>query len=225
MTIEEMNEKLIDLSIQDDSFTHEVESLILSMMELDESRFDKVLTSSIIKFGFERTTTDILTKFMEKTGILWQTGAVSPAQEHFVSNLVRQKLILAVDSQNPEASENTHTFVLFLPEEEFHELGLLYCHYLLKKAGHKVVYLGQNVPFRDLIEIAEIKTFDFMMTSFTSTYSKEDIQEIIHQLSGAFPSKKIIIGGLQVLSFTAEIPSNIFLMKSVHDLTDFLQKI
>ncbi|MBK7031363.1 MAG: MerR family transcriptional regulator [Bacteroidales bacterium] len=117
MTSEELNSKLLDLSEQDPMFSHEVESLVLSMIEMDEQRFDKILSSSIIKFGFETTITDVLHKFLEKIGVLWQTGTITPAQEHFVSNLIRQKLILAIDGQHVALHSNAKTFLLFLPDQ------------------------------------------------------------------------------------------------------------
>jgi MerR family transcriptional regulator, light-induced transcriptional regulator len=225
MSRDEVSQKLVEISNVDSSFTHEVESLVLAMIEMDESRFDKILSSSIIKFGFETTITGILSQFLEKIGILWQTGTITPAQEHFVSNLIRQKLILAIDGQLVPVKEKTLTFLLFLPEEEFHELGLLYCYYLIKKAGHKVLYLGQNVPMADLSDISGIKPFNFLMTSFTCAYSKEGLQELLDKLSSSFPDKTILIGGYQFHEFKPRLAANMKLMNSTLDVENFLKNI
>jgi len=167
MSQEEMNRRLTDISLHDSDYDLEVENLVLSMIELDESRFERILSSSIVKYGFEETMTGILHRFFEKIGVLWQTGTITPAQEHFVSNLIRQKLIKAIDNLKFPDAINLKSFLLFLPENEYHEIGLLFFHYLIKKHGHQVIYLGQNVPIHDLKEIATLREIDFLFTSIT----------------------------------------------------------
>lgn len=222
MTNEELNNKLMDLSSKDPVFNHEVESLVLSMIEMDEQRFDKILSSSIIKFGFESTITEVLHKFLEKIGVLWQTGTITPAQEHFVSNLIRQKLILAIDGQHVTPHTNAKTFLLFLPEQEYHEIGLLFFHYLIRKHGHQVIYLGQNVPIADLPEIASIRFFDFLFTSITCSLPGTSLQETINTIGNMFPSKTILLGGYQFQENEVTLLPNMRLLHTVGDLEKFL---
>ncbi|MBK7173826.1 MAG: MerR family transcriptional regulator [Bacteroidales bacterium] len=223
MTSEELNSKLLDLSEQDPMFSHEVESLVLSMIEMDEQRFDKILSSSIIKFGFETTITDVLHKFLEKIGVLWQTGTITPAQEHFVSNLIRQKLILAIDGQHVALHSNAKTFLLFLPDQEYHEMGLLFFHYLIRKHGHQVIYLGQNVPVADLPEIAAIRYFDILFTSITCSLPGSGLQELLDKLGSMFSNKTILLGGYQFLSNEFELKSNMTLLHNVEELENYLK--
>jgi MerR family transcriptional regulator, light-induced transcriptional regulator len=225
MSSDEINRKLMEISHSDSSYHHEVESLILSMVEMDEQRFDRILSSAIIKLGFEQTITKVLSNFLEKIGVLWQTGTISPAQEHFVSNLIRQKLILAIEGQNQANNENSKVFLLFLPEEEYHEMGLLYFHYIIKKVGHKVIYLGQNVPINNLIEILGIRHFDYLLTSITCSLPGESLQKMVYKLSNLFPDKTVLIGGYQFQHSNPTLPSNIKLMNSVEELDNFLNLV
>jgi MerR family transcriptional regulator, light-induced transcriptional regulator len=150
LTNNELKEKVIHISRETSDAGTQIENLIISMLELDEWKFDKILSDSIIRIGFEEAMVQVMHPFFEKIGLLWQTGSINPAQEHFVSNLMRQKLIVAIDGQAPARLENRPTFILFLHENELHELGLLFYSYLLKKKGVNVIYLGQAVPFDDL---------------------------------------------------------------------------
>ncbi len=225
MTQEEISKTVVDITSSDSDYQHEVESLVLSMIEMDEQRFEKILSSAIIKLGFDNTITEILSQFLEKIGVLWQIGTITPAQEHFVSNLIRQKLILAIDGQHAAYTEASKTFLLFLPANEYHEMGLLYYHYLLKKGGHKVIYLGQNVPIMNLVDIASIKPVDFLFTSITSAMPGDDLQECLDHLSTLFPEKKILVGGYQFHQVFARLPFNIYLLNSAQEFVEFLEKV
>ena len=121
----------------------QVESLILAMTELDEARFEKVIGNCILRSGFEQTMLEVIQPFLQRVGVLWQIDAVKPGQEHFISNLIRQKVISAIDGLPPIKRERAKTILFFLPEGELHELGLLFGHFLARKQGHHSIYLGQ----------------------------------------------------------------------------------
>ncbi len=150
MTDAQLSEQVMHLAQATGDHESQIEQLTIAMIEMDEERFEKTLSKSIMTVGFEETVLTIIYPFFDKVGMLWQTGSINPAQEHFVSNLIRQKLLVAIDSQNYPHNPESRRFLLFLPEGELHELGLLFFHYILKKHGHQVIYLGQSVPFADL---------------------------------------------------------------------------
>jgi len=225
MSPEEVNRKLLDISKTESDHSVEVENLVLSMIDMDETRFDKILSSAIIKFGFEYTMLHVLNQFLEKIGVLWLTGTITPAQEHFVSNLIRQKLILAIDSQHSNLHENAKTFLLYLPEAEYHEMGLLYFNYLIKKHGHHVIYLGQNVPLSDLKEISEIKTVDYLFTSITCALPGNEIQEYIDSLSSLFPEKTLLIGGYYIKLSNPSLAKNMKRFDEAESFEEFLSSL
>ncbi|MGB4819591.1 MAG: hypothetical protein WBP33_10800, partial [Saprospiraceae bacterium] len=163
--------------------------------------------------------------FFERIGILWQIGSINPAQEHFISNLLRQKLIVAVDGITSSMNGNSKTFLLFLPEGEHHELGLLFYQYLIKKHRHIVYYLGETVPYSGLIEISNTKKFDFLVTSLNTSGSVEEIQSYVHALAENFEKSTIYITGLLTVKMNFSLPPNIILLEDVFKLKTELEKI
>lgn len=225
MKSSEINEKILEITENVHDFDNQIETLIVAMSELDEMKFDKILTTSILKLGLENTVTQIIYPFFEKIGVLWQIGTINPGQEHFVSSLIRQKLIIAIDGQYDTISADAKMFLLFLPNGEFHEIGLLYSHYLIKKSGFRVIYLSQDVPFEDLIEVVQMKPPDFLFTSFTSFLTEEDLKSYIDKLSDAFPDKTIFVSGFQVREYALALPKNVRQISSSDELLSSLQAL
>lgn len=224
MSSEEIVSSVLDLTNQDLDNDHQVDNLVMAMIELDEQRFDKIISSAIIKHGFDYTFEELLHKFLEKIGILWQIGNVNPAQEHFISQLIRQKLILAIDGQNDYLA-GRKTFLLFLPENEYHEIALLYMHYKLRKAGHLVIYLGQNVPLINLRNIFDVHQIDYLITSLTSNLNEEEIQAFFSEMKQLYPEQKVLIGGNSVKNFTDSLPADFTYLNSISEFNSFLQQI
>lgn len=188
----ELKEELMSVTKATHSEDTLVDSLIIAMIDLDEYKLDSIMNKSIQDVGLKATVTDMLYPFLDKVGILWQSGDVNPVQEHFVSNIIRQKIIASSDQlsniYNPEAKR----FLLFLPEGEWHEIALLFAQYLLKEANHEVIYLGQSVPYEDVLATGVTKAFDCILTSSTTTQPAFDFKLYLKDLGGAFPDKKIL---------------------------------
>lgn len=130
-------------------------TLVLAMLAFDEDLFERTCDDYERMHGFRALMEDVLVKLMERIGLLWQSSAICPAQEHFVSNLIRHRLIRA--TQGGAAPNGSITYVLFLPENEIHELGLLYLNYLLRANGARTIYLGQSVPREDLRQLVTLR--------------------------------------------------------------------
>ncbi len=223
MDVEEMRAEVMKLT--DRTLTHDdqIHALTICMIEMDEERFDKVLSTNILKLGFEQTMMNIVYPFMSKIGVLWQTGAINPAHEHFISNLVRQKLIVAIDGQVPNGDGKK--FLLFLPEGELHEISLLFASYLIKSKGNKVVYLGQNTPNEDLIAVYKIHQPDFMLTVITTSPPSEHAQEYLNTLAERFSQTQILVTGYQVIGQDFVMPPNVKLMNYIRDIKELLDEI
>jgi DNA-binding transcriptional MerR regulator len=204
---------------------NQIENLILAMIDLDEFRFEQVLARSIIQFGFEDTVTGILYPFFVRIGVMWQTGTINPAQEHFVTNLVRQKFFVALDGLIYHERPGTKRFVFFLPEGELHELGLLFYCYLAKKRGHHVIYLGQSLPLDDLIEVVRIRDIDFVVTAFTSSFNGEDLVDYAWNLSEKLKDKVIFLSGSQTAGIKENLASNTRIVTSPARFIEELEKI
>src|SRR5688572_19276891 len=171
MSEHEIIQKVLELSDARNDYSIHINQLMLAMVHLDEEKFETTLSGLFLRYNFEQTMTHIVYPFLEKTGVLWQTHNISPAQEHFISNLIRQKVIVGIDGL-PLQSDGGKTALLFLPEHELHEIGLLFCHYMLRKHGFRTIYLGQAVPHTDLQKVYAEYRPDIMVTSLTTAIPK-----------------------------------------------------
>jgi DNA-binding transcriptional MerR regulator len=197
-TQEEINQCISDLDKVNNQYESKIENLLIAMIDLDEELFEKVVNLAIMQKGFEFTIEKIIYPFLTKVGTLWQTGEINPAQEHFISNLIRKKLYAALDVEHFKLSADAKTFVLFLPEGELHEFGLLFYNYLLKKNGQKVYYLGQTVPLNDLLNIEEIYKPDYVMLSMSAHNTDDGIVAYLNELYSKLTYSKILTVGSQI---------------------------
>lgn len=223
MSSVEIGNEIIRLTEESLDHNDHIEALTICMVEMDEERFEKILNTNIIKFGFENTIINIVYPFLSRIGVLWQTGAINPAQEHFISNLIRQKLIVALDGQ--VQTTGGKKFLLFLPQGELHEISLLFSTYMIKKYGHKVVYLGQSTPFEDLLSVYNLHQPDYLFTISTSSPSGEKMQEFLDLLSSEFQEAKILVSGLQTLDSELQIAPNITVLANSKDIKGILEEI
>jgi MerR family transcriptional regulator, light-induced transcriptional regulator len=198
-----------------------LDSLIHSMLDFDEKRFGHTLSSAILKLDFEEAFTQLIFPFLIRTGVLWATGAVRVVQEHFITNLIRRKLYVAIDGIYAEPKVGAKKFILFLPEGETHELILLFTEYLLRKNGHEVAYLGCSLPFNELGFIAKAFKPDYMVVYQTISTPEISFNQYLKNISSAFPKCKIIVGGQQI-SEVMKLPVN---CTAVHSAAELLQAI
>lgn len=216
MTRDQIMESVRTLTECNLEFDTQINSLSLAMIELNEVLFEKVFSVNTIRYGFEKTMLHIIYPFFERVGILWQTGSITPAQEHFVSNLTRQKIISAIDGQQVSTDPAAPRWLLFLPEGELHEISLLFSYFLLKSKGNKVVYLGQDVPFTDLIQIHQTYRPDYLLTLLTSRTSIGF--EYASKLGNTFPGSTILISGQGLQGITHPLPVNVQCLQCIGDL-------
>ncbi len=211
-------EKVLNLTQAQHDVESQIEGMVLAMIDLDEYKFDKLFNNAVLNYGFEETILKIIYPFFQKIGVLWLIGTINPAQEHFISNLLRQKLILAIDGVVESIDANSRTFLLFLPEGEHHELGLLFYHYILKKHNHKVYYLGESVPFQALVETVRLKQFDAVLTAIVTSRTRQDITTYLEDISSLFHQSTIYLTGHQAESMKVELPRNV---QSIEDVASF----
>ena len=189
----EVKAKILELDTTGGTPADVVENLIVATTEFDADRFEKVVAGCVLRMGFEQCMFDVLIPFMHRVGILWQVGAMKPGQEHFVSNLIRQKVIAAIDATVPPARTDGKAVVMFLPEGELHEIGLLFGHYLLRKLGHEVIYLGQTLPMEDLVAIVQRRQPDVLVTAILTMSGHGEVEEYLKELVTRFPTTRILV--------------------------------
>jgi MerR family transcriptional regulator, light-induced transcriptional regulator len=220
MSLDDVNKKVLELSeLQNDKGVH-IDQMVIAMLDMEEELFEKILNNLILRFGFEKTITEIIYPFLEKIGILWQTQNITPAHEHFISNLIRQKIVVAIDGL-PIPPKTSKKILLFLPEGEMHEMGLLFYHFLIRKSGYRTYYLGQNVPHEDLISVYKVHQPDFMLTSITSNLAIS-IERYLERLANDFGQTKILASGYQVQKFNGCKKGNIQTFSTALELNKFI---
>jgi DNA-binding transcriptional MerR regulator len=221
MSADELSNKVLELSQVKNESRIYVDQLVTSMLDLDEQRFEEELMALEKKYGFENTITDVVYPFLDKIGVLWQTGNITPAHEHFISNLIRQKIIVGIASL-PLITKGTIRVVLFLPETELHEIGLLFYHYIARKCGFKTYYLGQAVPHEDLKTVCSIHKPHLLITSMTSNPSVHVLDAYLKKLSDDFPNSKILASGAVLRKSSFRFPSNLKFFETAVQLREIL---
>jgi MerR family transcriptional regulator, light-induced transcriptional regulator len=203
-----------DSSISD---TH-IKSLIVAMLSFNGNAVNEILLRSIINIGFEETFTSIVFPFLKRVGIMWHTGSVNTGAEHFISNIFRARLISAIDSLPSANDPKRKRVIMFLPDNELHEMGLLFYSYLIRKLGYEVLYLGQATPFLALTEANEKWHSDILVTGVLSDLSISDPEEYLNNLGSTFKSQKILVSGSLADEPIIEKYNNIYSIRSVSDL-------
>ncbi|HLL94133.1 MAG TPA: MerR family transcriptional regulator [Spirosoma sp.] len=218
LPVEEMYREVIKISDRQLNYPDQIHALTISMLDLDEDRFEKIISTNILQFGFEDTMIHIIYPFLNRIGTLWVTGSVGPAQEHFITNLIRQKVIVAIDGQVSKQRPNGKKFLLYLPEGELHEISLLFANYIIRARYNKVIYLGQNLPFNELVFACNVHRPDYIFTVLTSTPSNHEVQPYVNRLLKAFPDSHLLLTGYQVVGQDIDLPDNATVINQIDDL-------
>ena len=224
MSAEQMEEKILSLNQIDAQKERVVNALIKEMVSLNMANFERQMDTYIGQKGIEKTILEIIFPFMERVGILWVTNHINPAQEHLATNVIRQKIILGIEKL-PPILQYSKRIVLFMPEGEYHEIGLLYVQYLLKQRGFYVDYLGANVPMVDLRYLSEFHKVDYLYCHLTSPAKNFKIQKFFDQLAEVSKQTPIIISGQLAQAFKGAIAGNIQLKKTLQETISFLDSI
>ena len=220
----EIREKILSLSDARAIQERIINDLVQEMVDLDMERFERILTSYITSKGIERTVIQIIFPFLEKIGSLWQTGHINPAQEHLVTNIIRQKLIVGIETTVSHIKLDK-TFLLFLPEGEHHELGLLFMYYLLKSRGAKTIYLGANVPVKDVEHVINLKKPDIIFVHLTATGSSFNFEKFLNNVQQRFGGVSTVISGQLTQHYKKKIPPFVQFKRSLPEVMEYLSSL
>ena len=195
---DEINRRLSGSSQTDeDNYEVYTAQLISFGLEFNENAFNTIFSNALLRYGMLTFYEKILLPMMNRVGLYWSTNRLNPAQEHFISNLVKQKLSAAIDSL-PPASSLQKPSLLFLPQNESHELGLLMAKYILRNAGKQVIYLGPQVPFDNLKITVEQTRPSQMLFFLVQLHPFEELQKYIDRISAEFKNMKIFVSRLSL---------------------------
>ena len=187
LTDEDVKKAVFEIKIGDKSNKSEyyINEIIVSALTFNSIKFDKIYNEGIEEFGLLLFYKKVILKTMEKIGILWLTNRVAPSQEHFLSEHIKQKIAVATDSKF--SKDNTGpSWLLFLPEGEFHEIGILFAKFLLVQHGYNVIFLGPNVPYGSLVQVSQNVKIDNTLLFCVANTTKNNIDFTIKYLESNF---------------------------------------
>jgi len=217
MSDEEMNNLIGKINDSEFRLQLLVNELLEATLAIDIEHFEELVDLYLKKFGIEQTIEQLVFNFLEKIGIMWMTDRIFPAQEHLISNVIYRKMALAIEHLPRQNALSTPSFLLFLPEGEIHDIGLMYINYLLKKQKRRTIYLGPNSPFDDVKLVHDTKKPDYMYVHLTAVGSEFDCAKYLHKLSDTFPATTILVsGGMLKLNRVSPKPN----LKFLHTLDE-----
>lgn len=133
---------------------HAISAFKMAMMNFDQELFFKTYAELLSEKSFREVFYEVFIPLMTEMGLLWQAETISPAHEHFISYLIKQKLLINTEKlQVMKPTKTDKVFVLSLPMNEVHELGLMYLNYETLLHGYKSIYLGESVPIESLTDL------------------------------------------------------------------------
>lgn len=205
---------------------HAVSAFKLAMINFDQTLFISTYNSIMVDRSFREVFKDVFIPFLNEIGLLWQTDSISPAHEHFITNLIKQKLISNTENLQHLAVKNDKIFVLFLPENEIHEIGLLYLNYEIVLRGYKSIYLGQTVPQETLKDVMQYFDNLYFVSYFTVAPSQDKIEKYLTDFSdltkGSSDSKLWLLGYQTRHLESSELPEFVSTFNSIEHVIEKL---
>lgn len=202
---------------ENNDYDYFVNQLVSAGMNFDELNFEKIFSHCLLRFGMFKTYVEVIQPMLERIGLMWTSDAIPPAHEHYISNLLRQKIFTAIDS-HPVETAPKKTWLLFLPEDEFHELGLLFSNYYLRSKNRKVIYLGANVPLTSVARTLEEVDIQQLLIFMVRHDLPENIDNYLNELSRIAGERKVMVAGNAINTVSLKDKKNITPLSSVEDL-------
>lgn len=193
-----------------------VDLLLMSIIELDESKVYGMLLYSFEEKSIEGFYKDIIVPLLHKIGELWQLNTISIGHEHFFSNLLRAFFLSKTSELKIEKTVDKKVMMFLRPGEE-HELSLLLYNYIFKREGWKVIYLGSNVPYKDLKLTYDQMNPDIVLTSFIARTAEGDFKKILAKIFDHVPKEKVVLSGHTSIVYKDLIPEEVAIIENQED--------
>jgi hypothetical protein len=182
--------------------------------------FEKIFRAAVKQYGFEKAISEIGYGLLRRIGLLWLTDHLIPAQEHFASNLIKNILINSIENLPKVHNDSSAEILLFTPTGEFHEIPLLFAHWLFKKNGKKVCYLGSNTSTEELFFCLKKRQVSHLFFHLITNLTGKTFDEYTLDMLNCFPDQKLVVSSAKFKSLTIQSP-NLIVLKSLEDLIDF----
>lgn len=187
-------QEVVSCACNKDNDEAQVLQLLEAGLDLDKERFEKTVNCLILRYGLDKCLSNIFFPFLEKIGLLWLTDHLIPGQEHFVSHIIRKKIILATDGLEKPADRTVPPVLIFAPRGEHHEIPLLAVNYFFRKNGKRTVYFGPDLSLQTLRSYLDEQPVA-MVYSHVITHINTDLEEYISTLCTNYANTKFVISG------------------------------
>lgn len=212
-----------ELTQNKSSINSQIEALTLSMIDMDESAFESVFTGYVQVNGFETTMVDLIYPFLDKLRVLWLTSSINPAQEKFIGQLIRRKLMSTIDQLPPIAAKSgVEKIVLYSPEGESQELALLFVQYLIRVRHIQAVYLGTGVSLIDLRDACHMLRPEYVLTVLQDPIPRQTVQGYIDHAAQSIGQGHLLLTGGQLFVSPVVLPANASIINGLAETLHFL---
>ncbi|WP_062061065.1 MerR family transcriptional regulator [Aquimarina longa] len=178
----EINEYVRSIVSDSSTKSQSINSFKIAMLNYDLELFLKTYEQLEKRRNFREIFIDVFIPLLQEIGLLWQTDTINPSHEHFISNLIKQKVLLNIEKlQYSKPTKKEKAFILFLPENEIHELGLLYINYEILLHGYKAIYLGSSIPLDSLSDTLSFHDKTIFVSYFTIRPETANIKKYLQE--------------------------------------------
>lgn len=224
---EEIEKFVLKIQTEKTVNDHVISQFKMAMLNFDQSLFVKTYNELLSQKDFSAVFFETFIPLLEEIGVLWTTNTITPAHEHFISHLIKQKILIEIEKyQIQQNTISNETFILYLPFNEIHDLGLLFLHHEIITKGHHSVYLGRSLPIENLIELNNHFNKITYITYLTVEPSEDEIENYINEFENTIlnnnDNELLILGRKAQTINTEKLPKRI---KSIENIKDFLDTL
>ena len=198
LSLDELSTKVISLTSSTDSFEAQINDFVICSLQFDEPLFDKTYNSLRKNHTLSYIYENIFIPTLRRIGALWSSGELFPAQEHFLSNLIKQKFYHAIEEAESTIKRGKKAY-LFLPPWEDHDFALLYSNMVLKENGFDVVNVGKTISFESILQCVDKIKPDILFTTFIVGQKVTLLQKFCDDLYNHSNTKLFFAGNAELL--------------------------
>lgn len=226
MSKDEVHKKAAQLSDFDENLeSNTIDSLTMSMMEMNEFKFDRILEAHIEQLGFKRAMNEVIFPLLDKLGNLWISGCIKPVHEMFVSNVIKRKIIKAIDNVPINTDINVPSFLIFLNEKENSELSLLYLHFMLKSEGFRVTNIGKDVNKLAVYEATNILHPEYIVLIANESFADEPMEPFLTDMCKHIGDSTLLLSGYQAIKQNICSTRKVKVLSSLEEILSFCKKL
>lgn len=225
MDRDEIQKRVSEISDFDNGLDDRLDCLTMSMMELNEFKFNKILEANIDQLGFQNAMEEVIFPLLDKLGELWMSGCIKPVHELFVSEIIKRKIIKAIDNFPINTDISVPHFLIFLPINESADLSLLYLHFMLKKNGIRVTNLGSDVNKTMVIEASNIIKPEYVVIIANESFSEEPMTPFLNDLCKNINDSTLLLTGYQAIKQNISSTRRVKVLSSLEEILEFCQKL